>query len=108
MNQEMKNKRDELKALCAPYKVLIKNGVYASMNDALCNYYSHLGHTILKSYRRWREEGYQVKWGSKALLMWGEPKRQKKENEQTKKEEETGEKFYPVAYVFSNLQVEKV
>jgi hypothetical protein len=108
MNQEMKNKREELKALSAGFKMLIKEGAIDSVNQGLANYYAEQGHTVLKSYKRWTEEGYQVKRGSKALLMWGEPRAYgKQEDKATKEGNEKEETFFPLAYVFSNLQVEQ-
>lgn len=107
MNQEMKNKREELKALSAGYKMLVKEGAIESVNEGLAMYYAEQGHSTLKSYRQWKEDGYQVKRGSKALLMWGQPKTYGKQEEQASKPDEEKEKeFFPLAYVFSNLQVE--
>jgi len=104
MNQEIKNKRDELKAISQGFKPLVKEGAIGSVNEGLVNYYREQGHADLKSYNRWKEAGFQVKKGMKALLLWGEPKAIKKD----KKEGEEGEEdsFFPLSYVFSNLQVE--
>lgn len=103
----MKIKREELKAISAGYKLLVKEGAIESVNEGLAMYYAELGHKVLKSYRRWKEEGFQVKKGSKALLMWGEPKAYRK-NEEQQQTEEKEEQFFPLAYVFSNLQVEPI
>lgn len=111
MNQEIKNKREELKAISAGFRILVKEGAINTINEGLANYYAELGHKILKSYRRWKEEGYQVRKGSKALLMWGTPKNiNGTEEKQPPKENESEDKadFFPVAYVFSNLQVEAI
>jgi hypothetical protein len=99
------NRREELKALSAGFKMLIKCGAIGSINEGLANYYREQGHAELKSYRRWQDEGFQVKKGSKALLLWGEPVR-RKDKEPTEPAEDDFS-FFPVAYVFSNLQVEK-
>jgi N-terminal domain of anti-restriction factor ArdC len=77
-----------------------------SVNAGLATYYAEQGHTIINSYKRWKEQGYQVKKGSKALLLWGEPKPIKKKGEQPPKKEGEEDTFFPLAYVFSNLQVE--
>lgn len=105
MNEKMKAKREELKAISVPFKLLLKEGAIGSINEGLANYYAEQGHTTLNSYRRWKELGYQVKKGSSALLMWGEPI--KKEKGSTNNEENK-EPFFPLAYVFSNLQVEAI
>ena len=106
---DMKAKRAQLKALSNGFRMLVKEGAIDSVNVGLVQYYAELGHTTLKSYKRWKEEGFQVKRGSKALLLWGEPKpKNKKEEPQNTKEEENEETFFPLAYVFSNLQVEPI
>lgn len=38
--------------------------------------------------------------------MWGEPKQYGKQEEQQATEDENKETWFPLAYVFSNLQVE--
>lgn len=104
MNEAIKLKREELKALSAGFKMLVKEGAIDSVNTGLVQYYAELGHTTLKSYKRWKEEGFQVRKGMKALLLWGEPKPIKTPAE-PKKEGEEEDTFFPVAFVFSNLQV---
>lgn len=106
MNETIKQRRDELKAISAGFKLLVKEGAIDSVNTGLINYYAEQGHTTLKSYRRWLADGFQVKKGAKALLLWGEPK-PVKPNEQPK-EGEKEETFFPLAYVFSNLQVYEI
>ena len=58
------------------------------------------------SFFEWKKQGFNVKKGEKAFLLWGKPVRKEikegAEDEQTKKY-----KFFPLAYVFSNRQVEK-
>jgi N-terminal domain of anti-restriction factor ArdC len=107
MNQSIKQKREELKSLSAGFKMLVKEGAIGTINEGLANYYAEQGHTTLKSYRQWQSDGYQVKKGSKALLMWGEPINTKKEQHQNANEEKK-ETFFPVAFLFSNLQVEPI
>lgn len=102
MTETIKQKRNQLKALSQNFKTLVKAGEIDSINNGLITYYAQQGHTHLNSYRKWQALGFQVKKGSKALLLWGEPKIRKQE-EQT---EESESSFFPVAYVFSNLQVE--
>jgi hypothetical protein len=113
MTQEFKQKREELKAISAPFKILIKEGAIGSINEGLANYYREQGHLQLNSYKRWQEQGFQVKKGSKALLMWGEPAPLKKSGATTTptgtpKKEGEEDTFFPLAYVFSNLQVEPI
>lgn len=118
MNQELRNKREELKAISASFRIAVKLGSLPTVNAGLANYYAEQGHTTLKTYRQWQDEGFQVKQGSKALLLWAEPKSYHKSAENTTTEskpvetknddtqsEGDGEKWFPVCFVFSNLQV---
>jgi len=104
MTQQIKIKRDELKAISAPLRNLVKQGTIHSINEGLIKIYAESGHTVLKTYNMWKSEGFQVDKGSKALLLWGEPKAIKKGDE-PKTEEEKEDSFFPIAFVFSNLQV---
>ena len=105
MNEEMKAKRHALSELSQPFKLLVKEGAIETINEGLAQYYKDAGHEVIKSYRQWQKEGYQVKKGSHALLFWGEPVKNEKPAQE--KTEEKKEPFYPLAYLFSNLQVEK-
>lgn len=108
MTPEMKAKRQELKDLSAVYSMMVREGAIGTVNEGLSMYYAEQGHTTLKSYKQWQADGFQVKKGSKALLMWGEPKPLRKVEDQPKQEGEKEETFFPLAYVFSNLQVEPI
>lgn len=105
MTDEMIAKREALKVLSGDAKTLIKMGQVGSVNDGLAFIYRMEGHEVLKSYKQWRSDGYQVKKGSKALLMWGEPLKKQKEKEGQETDPEDRD-FFPLAYVFSNMQVE--
>lgn len=75
------------------------------VNEALKEFYAERGHTTLNTYRQWAELGYQVKRGEKALLLWGSPR---KKEQAMPEDEDEAYKFWPLAYVFSNLQVMEV
>jgi hypothetical protein len=102
----IKAKREELKSLSAAFKLLVKEGQLHTINQGLANFYAEQGHTEIKSYRQWRKDGFQVKKGSKALLLWGEPKPINSTEPKTEAQKE--ETFFPLAFVFSNLQVQKL
>lgn len=106
MTQKMREKRDELKALSAPFKILVKEGLIPSINAGLAEHYAESGHTVLKSYREWKNAGYQVQQGSKALLFWATPRPVNPSKENQRSEDE--DTFFPVAYLFSNLQVKQL
>lgn len=105
MTDEMKAKRENLKAISSVIQQLVKAGQYDSVNDGLVDMYRQQGHEEIHSFKKWLDRGYVVKKGEKALLLWGEPR--KGFNQEKKDESEKDEfKFFPLAYVFSNLQVE--
>ena len=105
MNDNMKEKRAQLHALSMQAKSLIDFGKAETINEGLKLIYSADGHTELKSFKQWKESGQIVRKGEKALMLWAKPLSSQKEKE-GKTEEAEGRDFFPVAYVFSNLQVE--
>ena len=110
MSAEMKAKRAELMAMSQPFQMLVKQGAIASVNIGLATMYAQQGHRVLKSYNEWRKEGFQVRKGATALLMWGEPKERKlpMAEQEGGPEGESGNLFWPLAYLFSNQHVDKI
>lgn len=108
MTEEMKAKRADLHDLSQIAKEYIKIGEADSINEGLKLIYAEDGHLELKTFKQWLSDGKVVKKGEKALLLWAKPlKEQKEEHKPEQKEEEpNGKDFFPIAYVFSNLQVE--
>lgn len=100
----VKENREKLKGLSAGVKMLIKAGVYDSVNEGLADLYKQDGHTELKKFWDWKKEGKTIKKGEKALLLWGQPRNGQKHEENTEGEDDEY-KFFPICYVFSNLQV---
>ena len=101
----MKAKRDGLKALSRELQPLVKEGVYPSINAGLVDLYNKQGHIEINSFKKWIEKGYSVKRGEKALLLWGEPRKAQNQEKQTDSEKDEFS-FFPLAYVFSDKQVE--
>ncbi len=95
-------KRDELRELSRQVMPMVKEGTYKNVNMALIeSLYKRDGNEIFKTYDQWRADGFQVRKGEKAFLIWSRPNR--------KQEEGTEEqKFFRLAFLFSNLQVEAV
>ena len=85
------------------YSVFISN--VASCNDRYCAAYGR-EFSIEEMFH------YFVRKGEKALLLWGHPKPSKQAlttaNENGKTEEDAENDFYPIAYVFSNMQVKQI
>jgi hypothetical protein len=105
MKQEMKDKRDNLKELSKVVKMAISQGIYNSVNEGLVDMYAKEGHTEIHSFNSWLTRGYAVRKGEKALLLWGEPR---KGGKQEKEESDDEYNFFPLAYVFSQKQVEPI
>ena len=64
------------------------------------------------SFNGWRREGYTIKKGSKAFLLWGQPiNRDRQEQDGTIKkaseDEEADPPFFPLAFLFRSDQVLK-
>ena len=85
------------------------NGKEAHVNELLRDFYAGTGHTELKTFEQWKAQGYFVRKGEKALLLWGKPSASKnaiqEATEQGKSEEDADTDFYPLAYLFSKQQV---
>ena len=103
-------RRKALKDLCNTLQAAAKAaGMEESPNELLRAYYAQAGHTELKTFEEWKQAGFYIRKGEKAILLWGHPKpsRQAKEaaKQAGKPEEEAENDFYPLAYLFSNKQV---
>lgn len=102
----IQEKREVLKGLSKPLQLLVKESAIPSVNDGLKAIYAEEGHTELKSLRQWNKEGKCIKKGSHALCLWGVPKqREYPEQEENEGEDNNTMSFYPICFVFSNLQV---
>lgn len=102
----IKEKREILKGLSKPLQLLVKEGAISSVNDGLKGIYAQSGHIELKTLQQWNKDGKRVVKGSHALCLWGAPKqidRQQQEDNQDGENDPTD--FYPICFVFSNLQV---
>jgi hypothetical protein len=109
-------KREILKQLSQPLKALVKLEAVETVNEGLKSLYAEQGHTTLKTIWEWNKEGKRVIKGEKALCLWGSPQKrgQKQENADTPTTTGTGTPeaeendhltFFPICFVFSNLQV---
>jgi hypothetical protein len=105
--QSIQEKREYLKGLSAGLGKLKKDGRIDSVNGALEDIYAQQGHTVLKTYNKWKEAGYQVKRGETALLLWGRPKAVQQEEtgkaQTAPAEMEQENRFFPLAFVFSKF-----
>lgn len=82
-------------------------------NDLLRAYYAKAGHTDLHTFKEWKEKGYSVRKGEKAILLWARPKATKESQRLAAEAREAGdteaqaeEYYFPIGYFFSSKQVE--
>lgn len=100
----IQEKREILKGLSKPLQLLVKEGAISSVNDGLKEIYAQSGHTQLKTLQQWNRDGKRVVKGSHALCLWGAPKPIDKQEDNQGGENDPAD-FYPLCFVFSNLQV---
>jgi hypothetical protein len=105
---EHKEKRETLKALSQQVKPLVKAEQYGTVNEAVIDlFYRKDGHDEFNTLWEWNQKGFKVMRGSKAFVVWGSPRELKKTEPQPETEEDKKDDFYPLCYLFSNLQVER-
>lgn len=84
-----------------------------SINEVLVQeFYTDEKNQEFKTFLQWQKEGYKVKKGSEAFLVWGRPRAIEKANEAKSQNTPEGEAddeddFFPLCYLFSNNQVDK-
>lgn len=81
------------------------------INDIIVGWYrQESGAKVFKTFAQWKTDGYNIKKGSKAFILWSKKKNVTKQGEpsetNTDPTEETAYEFFPIAYLFSDLQVE--
>lgn len=90
---------------------LVKEGMYESINQAIVEeIYKDADNHEFKTLKQWNKEEQKVIKGSHGYPLWGAPKNVEKDldkEEVAKEEKGANEKpYYPIAYTFSNAQVE--
>lgn len=77
--------------------------VIPRVNDILLKMYRSETHKVFKTYQEWKKDGKQVKKGAKAFCIWSKPRKIEKEKEGKKRV--IKERFFAVAFMFSDAQV---
>lgn len=108
MSPQLQDKRQQLKDLSRVAKALVTQGAADGINDALVMIYQKQGHTEIHSFKQWLSLGFVVKRGEKALLLWGQPLKAAKQEKKEVDSDKDEFSFFPLAFVFSNLQVEQL
>lgn len=82
------------------------------INDIIADWYrQQSGAKEFKTFAQWKADGYNIIKGSKAFILWSKKRKVSKQEEATEtntEPTETAYEFFPVAYLFSDLQVEKI
>lgn len=104
----IQEKRELLKKYSAFAAPFVENGDYETINQAIvAECYTNKKHKEFKTFKQWLKDGFSVKKGEKAFLVWGRPKdTQDKEAGKEPEPNENEKAFFPIAFVFSNAQVE--
>ena len=91
-----------------PIQALVKEGAYATVNEGLAEMYTEENPDIeeFNSFKQWKQKGKTILKGAKAFLFWGQPTEySQQETDEGSTEEEKKMKYFPLCYLFSNLQV---
>lgn len=100
--EEKKNLLRELSQI-AKFRIEL-NGTDQRINEALIEMYSTEEHTEFNTFKGWKEKGFSVKKGEKGFFVWS---KKLKATEKTESSEEDKEfKFFGIAHIFSNAQIE--
>ncbi|MEE9363701.1 MAG: ArdC-like ssDNA-binding domain-containing protein [Cellulophaga sp.] len=102
-------KKELLSNISTGIKVLVELGEYENVNQGILDLYRNENHTEFHTFKKWKELGYKVVKGKKAFFIWSRPikvthKATEKEKQENKADKEF--KFFGLAHLFSNAQVE--
>ncbi len=100
-------KRKELIALSQVMRALIEAGEVETVNEGLIETYKEQtpGAKEFNTFNQWKEQGFTINKGSKAFVVWGQPRKAEQTPEGSDEPEEY--KYWPLCYLFSNEQVFK-
>jgi hypothetical protein len=104
-------RRAELKEKSEAVRGLVERGEFDCINSAILEvFYKKDGHQEFNTLKQWNKLGYRVIKGSTSFTVWGAPVAKSKDtppatNTDSPSTEEQKEDFWPMCYLFSNLQV---
>lgn len=114
--ESREQKKELLVLLSSDIKISMELGESdcENVNAGLLEIYTNREHQKFETFHNWKKKGFKVKKGSKAFFMWSKPMKSKKlkaddgakDAAKEKDEEKEQYKFYAMAYLFSNAQVE--
>lgn len=105
--QTRDEKKQVLKELSNTAKMAIELGTTEAetVNEFVINLYRNEEHQEFNTFKGWKKLGYTVKKGSKGFFVWSK-KRTGTEKATNPNEDDKEFKFFSLAYLFSNAQVE--
>lgn len=103
--EQYKANRTALIQISAGLRVLVKEGALDSVNEGLKEIYEKSDSNIeeFRTFWQWKDEGYTINKGSKAFLIWGQPRKGSQIAEGSDEPEDY--KYWPLCYLFANTQV---
>lgn len=103
--KQYKANRMALIELSKMIRQLIESGEYDSVNEGLKDIYEQSDPNIIefRTFNQWKQDGATILKGSKAFLVWGQPRQVSQVPEGSTEPEEF--KYWPLAYLFANTQV---
>jgi hypothetical protein len=101
--------RMELKTLSKIARVLVKDGAFNTINEAIIKTcYTDDTHQEFKKFHEWKKEGKMIIKGSKGFPVWTKPidRNENTDNEiQNPNDENEDSTYWGICYLFSNAQV---
>lgn len=111
-------KREQLKVLSQSLIARRNLGEYMGNEDDTVNgllrfHYACNGYTNLKTFKEWKEAGYTVRKGEKALLIWGMPvtskaEKQRIEELKSRVRKKMQKRIFSLVLPFAESQVHKL
>jgi hypothetical protein len=105
--EQNRARRRELITLSNNLRPLVNAAKYATINQAIKDFYLDLDYSIKEfhTFEQWSYYGFTIKKGSQAFPVWGQPRHRSQIPEGSEEPEEY--KFWPLCYLFANTQVTK-
>lgn len=105
--EQFLEKRKQLIVRSQLVRPLVEEGEYETVNEGLLETYraEHTGAEEFNTFNQWKEKGCTINKGSKAFIIWGQPRKAQQVPEGSEEPEEY--KYWPICYLFSNEQVFK-
>ena len=106
-SESYKKNRENLIALSTGARLLVKEGEADSVNEVLIDMYKQDNPEIkeFNTFHQWKKLGKTIKKGSKAFLVWAQPKDVKKQEPQPDTGETEEYQYWPICYLFADTQV---